>query len=243
MQEAAKKLFVEHLRKTRIPAVVETKAHITSSVGGDQRTVSVSRIEISDEPLPIIRAQLLSRDAGNADSRFLLDQTIDLGTNDPSETRMSFWVWDPVNNRARLIPVDPFMSFPGTSVRLVDHLLPVPELVESWAIVAGEAGRDVLELGIHDPLPAVFSPQWRKIRIHVGSADRRLHRTEVIFGDDRRHVAEVLEWATIGDIHGLAKVKITDGTQWTQLELSHSVRDGWGAEKFTRHRLETGAGF
>jgi hypothetical protein len=237
--DEAKQVFVEHLKRTRPEVTVATEMRVTSTLSADKRVHSVSRLEISDEPLPVIRSQLLSRDADHPDSRFLLDQTIDLSSSNPDKTRIAFWVWDEQGQRARLMPIDPFMAFPGSSVRLLDHLLPIPELVTSWAIGPGAAGQDVITLGLFDPLPPALSPVWQEFRLHVGRADRRLHRAEVIFGGGSSHVAKVSAWESAGGINATKDVTITDGSQSTRTQLMKlELRPSWGAEKFTRPRLE-----
>jgi hypothetical protein len=242
----AKDRFIEHLQKTRvIGKTLKLSYRVTSSLSGVARDVTtLSRTEIGAGKL--VRSLTMSRVEGYDEARILLDQTIDLNTTGPgtggAATKIAFLAWDQNGERARLVPIDGFMAFPGTSLRLLDYLLPVPELVAAWTLTGDGPGQDMIELALRDPLPPSLadwlSPGMNAIRFHIDHADLRLRSADVVFGSGHRHDVRVDAWSDLGAIHGLSDFTVTDGADWTRTELTHAAEKHGGAELFTRLRLE-----
>ena len=189
-----KELYVEHLRRTNPAEVVKARYAMTSSgFDGTKYVTTVSHLEIADQPggLPKIRKRLLSRIEDNDWFRFLLDQTIDLRANPVAgqnpKLDVQVTAWDRINEKDREVALEPFMSFSQTSIRLVDHMLPVPGLVSNWQVTLGGDGtaadprRRILELSLLDPAPDWLSPGLEQVRIHMHDADLRLLRTDQFF--------------------------------------------------------------
>jgi hypothetical protein len=228
----AKERFVEHLKRTRLPgATVRTKLTMRSSLMGISKNVtSVSRLDLTERPdrLPLIRSRLLSRVDDNDEARFVLDQTIDLetrpggGGGDPTEA--SCFVWVPDLAKSKQIPIEPFMSFPQTNIRLMDYLLPVPELTSGWGLRL-EGDRHVIAIDVLEPLPPflanVLSPGLQQVRIFVNAAaDAKLHRVEAAFADGGFRSVEVGRWQDFEGATWSAQIKVTGNTgEWTSTEL------------------------
>jgi hypothetical protein len=249
----ARQVFVDHLMRTRSQKTVKQNIRLTSSlIGGHKDITSVSRLEINAVAgaLPIVRSQLLSRVDDIDESRFLLDQTIDLNNwpaGGGAATKVVFVAWDNNGEKTRLVPIDAFMSFPGTGVRLFDDLLPVPELVEQWTSGPGAPDREVIELTLRPLLPPPLddwlSPQLQSIRFEIDAADRRLYRAAVARAGGQTHVADVSSWTVGGGVAMAQTITVTDfDGGWTQTQVIGTTElSAWGADKFTRLRLDQNA--
>src|SRR5215831_13672317 len=111
----AKLTFIEHLEKTRPQQIVKYGLRLTSSLfPGHKDATAISRLVVTPDAgagrLPTVRSQTLSRVDDHDQSRFLLDQTIDLNTTDfgvgGNATEATFFAWDIVNQRTRQVPID-----------------------------------------------------------------------------------------------------------------------------------------
>lgn len=260
----AKLLFVEHLARTNPQGQsLVARVKMTSSVGPERTAWLVSRLEISDDPddewLPVLRRQQLARLDDHEESRFLIDQTIHLGVDDTPQhvdpTRVRMFVWHPDSQKSREFPLHDFYAFPESALRLADYLLPFPEIT-TWRIIdpstspqstaAPTAACRVIEVAIPDP-PATAGyltrwlwPDLRTIRLWIDAADFRLHLVEMGLTGARFRTARVHDWAELGGAIIGADTTVTDiGGSWSRITNASAKLKGYGADYYTRLRLDT----
>ncbi len=264
MSSEAKLLFVEHLAKTNPQGQsLVARVKMTSSGGPETNAWVVSRLEISDDPddewLPVLRRQQLARLDDFEESRFLIDQTIHLGVDDTPKhvdpTRVRMFVWDHQGSKSREFPLHDFYAFPNSALRLADYLLPFPE-ISTWSILASNtrpqstaapaAACRVIEVAIPEP-PAAASylqrwlwPDLRIVRLWIDAADFRLHLVEMELTGARFRTTRVDAWTELGGaIVGTGSTVTDVGGSWTQITGVAGKLKGYGADYYTRLRLET----
>lgn len=264
MPSDAKQLFVQHLTATHPQGLCLVSDVDAAAPAGVRRLRVVSRSEVIDDPhddrLPAVRLQQLARADDHEESRFLLDQTIELGVDDgPSgvePTRVRFAVWDPLHGRVRDFPLHAFFAFPGSALRLADYLLPFPE-VTTWQILpSSTAPRStappdrrctVLAIDIAPPpagagpVTRLLWPVLRSVRTWIDKADLRLHLVEMGVDDGRTRTTQVHGWTPLGGATVASDLTVTDVTGVSnRLTRVKSVLKGFGSG-FTRLRLEHAA--
>jgi hypothetical protein len=236
---------------------------MTSSVGPETNAWIASRFEISDDPgdewLPVLHRQQLARLDDFDESRFLLDQTTHLGMDDTplhvDPTRVRMFVWEPVASKSREFPLNDFYAFPNSALRLADYLLPFPEIT-TWSILAAStspqstaapaAACRVIEVAIPDPPPtASYLERWlwpdlRTVRLWIDAADFRLHLVEMALTGSRFRTTRVHAWAELGGAIVGADSTVTDvGGSWSRITGVSAKLKGYGADYYTRLRLDT----